>query len=167
VVDALSRNILDFASKNIRGYTLPDALPFTIPVLDLIVEPYAPSASPDTLASAFVEPSSLVQDRTNVGSDECILTDLVALVATPFPDRDGIATAQRTDAFFGPILSALKHTSSFRSPIGNDYAISGDLLYKLPSVSTSKYNQGPTVSSQFNGGFFVQELPQLPSWRPF
>jgi hypothetical protein len=58
----------------------------------------------DTLASAFVEPSSLVQDRTNTGSDECGPTDLVASVATDFPDRNGIATAQRTDAFFGPIF---------------------------------------------------------------
>jgi hypothetical protein len=87
-------------------------------MLELIVEPYAPFASPDTLASAFVETSSLVQDRTNAGSDECVLTDLVASVATAFPDCDGIATAQRTAAFFGPILSALEHTSSVRSSIG-------------------------------------------------
>jgi Integrase zinc binding domain len=111
-------------------------------MLELIVELYTPFASPDTLTSAFVEPSSLVQDRTNAGSDECVLTDLVASVATVFPDRDGIATAQRADAFFGPILSApLEHTPSVRSSIGNDYAISGDLLYKLPSGSKSKYNQ--------------------------
>jgi hypothetical protein len=118
-------------------------LPSTIlaPILELIVEPYAPFASADTLASAFVEPSSLVQYRTKAGSDECILTDLVASVATAFPDRDDIATAQRADAFFGPILSALDHTLSVRSPIGNDYTISGDLSYKLPSGSTSKYNQ--------------------------
>jgi RNase H-like domain found in reverse transcriptase len=143
VADVLSRIILNFASKNTRGYTLPDTLPSTIiaPMLELIVEPYTPFASPDTLASDFVEPSSLVQDRTNAGSDECFLTDLVAAVATVFPDRDGIATAQRADAFFGPILSTLEHTPSVRSPIGNDYAISGDLLYKLPSGSTSKYNQ--------------------------
>jgi hypothetical protein len=62
-------------------------------MLELIVEPYAPFASPDTLTSAFAEPSSLVQDRTNAISDECVLTDLVASVATAFPDRDGIATA--------------------------------------------------------------------------
>jgi hypothetical protein len=91
-------------------------------MLELILKPYVPFDSPDTLASAFVEPSSLVQDRTNAGSDECVLTDLVASVATAFPDRDEIATAQRTDAFFGPILSALEHTSSVRSSIGNDYA---------------------------------------------
>jgi hypothetical protein len=140
VADALLRIILDFASKNTRGYTLRDTLPATIlaPMLELIVEPYAPYASPDTLASAFVEPSSLVQDRTNAGSDECVLTDLVYLVATNFPDRDGIATAQRADAFFGPILSALERTPSVLPPIGNNYAISGDLLYKLPSGSTSK-----------------------------
>jgi RNase H-like domain found in reverse transcriptase/Integrase zinc binding domain len=143
VADALSRIILDFASKDTRGYTLPNTLPSTIlaPMLELIVEPYAPFATPDTLASVFVEPSLLVQGRTNAGSDECVLTDLVASVATVFPDRDGIATAQCTDAFFGPILSALEHTSSIRSSIGNDYAISGDLVYKLPSGSTSKYNQ--------------------------
>jgi hypothetical protein len=66
---------------------LPDTLPSTIlaPMLELVVEPCAPFASPDTLASAFVEPSSLVQDRTNAGSDECVLTDLVASVATVFP----------------------------------------------------------------------------------
>jgi hypothetical protein len=110
-------------------------------MLELIVEPYAPFASPNTLASAFAKPSSLVQGRTNAGSDECVLTDLVPSVATVFPDRDGIATEQCTDAFFGPILSALKHTSSVRSSIGNDYAISGDLLYKLPSGSASKHNQ--------------------------
>jgi hypothetical protein len=110
-------------------------------MLEVIVKPYVPFASPDTLASAFVESRSLVQDRTNAGSDECVLTDLVALVATAFPNRDGIATAQRADEFFGPILSALEHTPSVRSPIGNDYAISDDLLYKLPSGSTPKYNQ--------------------------
>jgi hypothetical protein len=132
VADALSRIILDFASKNTRGYTLPDTLPSTVlaPMLELIVEPHAPFASPNTLASAFVEPISLVQDRHNAGSDECVSTDLVASIATVFLDRDGIATAQRTDAFFGPIFSALEHTSSDRSSIGNDYAISGDLLYK-------------------------------------
>jgi hypothetical protein len=81
-------------------------------MLEQIIEPYAPFASPHTLASAFVEPSSLVQDRTNDGSDHCVLTDQVASVATAFPDRDGTATAQRADAFFGPILSALEHTSS-------------------------------------------------------
>jgi hypothetical protein len=96
-------------------------------MLELIVELYAPFAPPDTLASAFVEPSSLVQDRTSAGSDECVLTDLVASVATAFPERDVIATTQRTDALFGPIISALGHSSSVRSPIGNDYAISGDL----------------------------------------
>jgi hypothetical protein len=110
-------------------------------MLELIVEPYAPFASPDTLASAFVEPISLVQDRTNAGSDECVLTDLRASVATAFPDRDGIATAQRADSFFGPILLAIEHTPSVRSSIGNDYAISGDLLYKLPCGYASKYNQ--------------------------
>jgi hypothetical protein len=143
VADALSRIILDFASKNTSGYTLPDTLPSSIlaRMLELIVEPYAPFASPDTLASAFAEPSSLVKDRTNTGSDECVLTDLVPSVVTAFPDRDGIATAQRADAFFWPILLALEHTSSVRSSIGNDYAISGDLLYKLPSGHTSKYNQ--------------------------
>jgi hypothetical protein len=85
---------------------LPDTLPYIIlaPMLELIVEPYAPLDSPDTLASAFVEPSFLVQDRTNAGSDECVPTDLIASVATAFPDRDGIVTAQHTDAFFGPIL---------------------------------------------------------------
>jgi hypothetical protein len=74
VADALSRIILDFASKNTRGYTLPDTLPSTIlaPMLELIVEPYAPFASLDTLASAVVKPSFLVQDRTNAGSDECV-----------------------------------------------------------------------------------------------
>jgi hypothetical protein len=97
-------------------------------MLELIVEPYAPFASPDTVASAFVEPSSLVRDRTNAGSDECVLTDLAAIVATDFPDREGIATAQRTDVFFGSILSALESTSAVRPCIGNDYAISGDLL---------------------------------------
>jgi RNase H-like domain found in reverse transcriptase len=51
-------------------------------------ELYAPCASPDTLVSVFVEPSSLVQDRTNAGSDECVLTNLIASVATTFPDRD-------------------------------------------------------------------------------
>jgi hypothetical protein len=143
VADALSRIILDFASKNIIGYTLPDTQPSTIlaPMLELIVEPYAPFASPDTLPSAFVEPSSLVQDRTNAGTDACGLTDLKASVATALHDRDVIATAQRADAFFGPILSALEHNSSVRSSIGNDYAISDDLLYKLPSGSASKYNQ--------------------------
>jgi hypothetical protein len=99
-------------------------------MLELIVEPYAPVDSLDTLASAFVEPRSLVKDRTNSGSDECVLTDLVASVATAFPNRDEIATALHADAFLGPILSALEHTSSARSSIGNDYAISGDLLYK-------------------------------------
>jgi hypothetical protein len=101
VADALSRIMLDFAAKNTRGYTLPDTLPSTIlaPMLELIVEPYAPLTSLDTLASAFVEPSSLVQDRTNAGSDKCVLTDLVASVATAFPDRDGISTAQRADSF--------------------------------------------------------------------
>jgi hypothetical protein len=66
---------------------LPDTLPPTTLayMLELIVEPYAPVASPCTLASAFVEPSSLVQDLTNACSDECVLTDLVALVATAFP----------------------------------------------------------------------------------
>jgi hypothetical protein len=93
------------------------------------------------LASVSVEPSSLVQDRTTASSDECVLTDLVDSVATVFPDRDGIATAQRTDAFFGPTLSALKHTSYVRTSIGNDYAISGDLLCKQPSGSTSNYYQ--------------------------
>jgi hypothetical protein len=82
----------------------------------------------------------LVQDRTHAGSDECVLTDLVASVATAFPDRDEIATAQRADAFFGTIQD-LEHTPSVRSSIGNDYAISGDLLYKLPSGSTYNYNQ--------------------------
>jgi hypothetical protein len=77
-------------------------------MLELIVEPYALFASPDTLASAFVETSSLVQDRTNTASDECVLTDQLASVATDFPDRDGIATAQRTDAFCAPIPSALE-----------------------------------------------------------
>jgi Integrase zinc binding domain len=143
VADELSRIILDFSSKNTRGYTLPDTLPSTIlaPMLELIVEPYAPFDSQDTLASAFIEPSSLVQDRTNVGFDDCVLTDLVASVATVFPERDEIATAQRADAFFGPIHSALEHTPSVVSPIGNEYAISGDQLNKLPSGSTSKYNQ--------------------------
>jgi Integrase zinc binding domain len=141
--DALSRTILDFASKNTTGYTLSDTLPSTILayMIELIVEPYAPFASPDTLASAFVEPSSLVQDRNNAGSDENVLTDLVASVATAFPDRDRIATAQRADAFFGPILSALEHNPSVRSPLDNDYAISGNLLYKQFSRSTSKYTQ--------------------------
>jgi hypothetical protein len=69
------------------------------------------------------------------------MSDLVASVATAFTDRDGIATARRTDAFFEPILSAQEHTPSVRSSFGNDYAISGKLLYKLPSGSTSKYNQ--------------------------
>jgi hypothetical protein len=101
---------------------LPDTLPFSIlaPTLELIVESYALFASPDTLAFAFVEPNSLVQDRTNAGSDECVLTDLVAAVAAAFPDRNRIATAQRAGAFFGPILSALEHTSSVRYSIGND-----------------------------------------------
>jgi Integrase zinc binding domain len=111
------------------------------PMIELIVEPYAPFASPDTLASAFVEPSSLVQDRTNAGFDECVPTDLVASVATDFPDRNGIATAQRIDSFFAPILSALEHTPSVRSSIEKNYAISGTLLHKLPSGSTSKYSQ--------------------------
>jgi hypothetical protein len=84
-------------------------------MLELIAKPYAPFASADPLASAFVEPSSMVKDRTNAGSGECAPIDVVAFVATAFPDRDGIATAQRTDALFGPILSALKHTSSVRS----------------------------------------------------
>jgi hypothetical protein len=84
---------------------------------------------------------TLVQDRANADSDECVSTDLVASVATAFTDRDGIATARRTDAFFEPILSAQEHTPSVRSSFGNDYAISGKLLYKLPSGSTSKYNQ--------------------------
>jgi hypothetical protein len=104
---------------------LPDTLPSIIlaPVLQLIVKPYPPFASPDTLASAFVEPPSLFQDRTNAISDECVLTDLVASVA----ERDGIATAQHVDAFFGQILSALENTPSVRSSIGNYYAISSDL----------------------------------------
>jgi hypothetical protein len=72
VADALLRIILAFASKNTRGYFLPGTLPYTIlvPMLELIVYPYAPFATRDTFASAFVEPSSLVQDRTNAGSDE-------------------------------------------------------------------------------------------------
>jgi hypothetical protein len=96
VADGLSRIILDFASKNTIGYTLPDTLPSTIlsPMLEIIAKPYAPFASPDTLASVFLEPISLVQDRTNADSDECVLTDLVASVATAFPDRDVVATAQ-------------------------------------------------------------------------
>jgi Integrase zinc binding domain len=145
VADALSRIILDFASKNTRGYTLPDSLPSAIlaPMLELqIVEPYAPFVSLDTLASAFVEPSSLVQDRTNAGSDECVLNDLVASVATDFPDRDGIATAQRADAFFwANTFSPRTHPVCPLSYWKNDYAISGDLLYKLASGTTSKYNE--------------------------
>jgi RNase H-like domain found in reverse transcriptase len=41
VADALLRIILDFASKTIRGYTLPDTLPSTILslMLEFIVEP--------------------------------------------------------------------------------------------------------------------------------
>jgi hypothetical protein len=140
VAGALLRIILDFASENTKGYTLPNTLPSTVlaPMLESIVELCGPFASPDTLGSAFVEPSSLVQDRTNVGSDECVLIDLVASVATAFPDLDGTATAQCTYAFFGPILSALEHTPSVRSSIGNDYAISGNLSYKLLCGSTSK-----------------------------
>jgi hypothetical protein len=48
VADALSRIILDFASKGTRGYTLPDILPSTILVSmpELIVEPCASFASP-------------------------------------------------------------------------------------------------------------------------
>jgi hypothetical protein len=168
VTDALSRIILDFASKNTRGYALPDTLPSTIlaPMLELIVEPYALFASTDTLASPFVEPSSLVQDRTNAGSDECVLTDLVASVATAFPDRDGIATAQRADAYFGPILSVLEHTSSVRSSIGNDYT-SAVTCYIKYLVALRPNIIRPTVRSQFNGGFFVLALPQLLSWRTF
>jgi hypothetical protein len=166
VADAISRIILDFAFKNTRGDTLQDILTFIIlvPMLELIVEPCAPFASPDTVAFAFVEPSSLVPDRTNAGSDECVLTELVASFATDFPDRDGIATAQSVDAFFGPILSALEHTSSVRSSHGNDYEISGDQVYKLLSDSTSKHTQARLCVSN---SIVVSLRPQLLSWRPF
>jgi hypothetical protein len=110
-------------------------------ILELIIEPYAPFSTPDILTSALVETSSLVHDRTNTGSDECVLTDLAAPVAAVFPDRGGIAMSQSTDAFFGPILSALEHTSSVRSRIRNDNAISSILLYKIHSGSMSKYIQ--------------------------
>jgi hypothetical protein len=55
VADALSRSILDFASKNTRVYTLLDTLPSTILafMLELIVEPYEPFASLDTLGFCF------------------------------------------------------------------------------------------------------------------
>jgi hypothetical protein len=54
-------------------------------MLELIVEPYAPFASPDTLASAFVEHSLWYRIQLTHHSDECDLTDLVASVATVFP----------------------------------------------------------------------------------
>jgi hypothetical protein len=110
--------------------------------------------------------TTVVRGFANAGSDECVPTDLVASVATAFPDRDGIAMAQRTDPFLGPILSALERTSSVRSSIGNDYAISGNLLYELLSGSTSNIPR-LAVRSQFNSGLFVQALPRLLSWRPF
>jgi hypothetical protein len=66
------------------------------------------------------------------------------------------------DASFGPILSALDTPILSRSSIGNDYAISDNLLCKLPRGSPkSKYTQARPVCSQFNGGLFVQALPQL------
>jgi hypothetical protein len=108
-------------------------------MIELIVEPYVPLPSPNTLTSAFVEPSYLVQDRTNAGSDDCVPTDPVASVATVFADLDGTATTLRTNAFFGPILLALEHTSSVRSSIADDYSISGNLLRKPPGGSTSKH----------------------------
>jgi hypothetical protein len=118
VADSLSRIILDFASKNTRGYTLPDTLPSTIlaPMLELIVEPYAPFApfvSPDTLTSAFVEPSSLVQDRTNAGSDECVLTDLVASAATASSGGD-TTTARKPRGRGRPLGSGNKKKSTTR-----------------------------------------------------
>jgi hypothetical protein len=127
----------------------------------------APFAPPDTLACAFVEPSSLVQGRTNASSDERVPTDLVASDTTAFPDRDGIAPARRTNTFLGPILSALDHPSSVLASVGNDYAISGNLYYKLPGGSTSNSNQArlcvlksmvnPLFNQYYNstlGGYF-------------
>jgi hypothetical protein len=102
IPETYSRFILDFAFKNIRGYALPDVLPSTIldPMLKLIVDPYAPFAAFDSLASAFVETISLVQDLTKADSDEDVPNNLVALVAIASPNCDIFAKAQRKDAFF-------------------------------------------------------------------
>jgi Integrase zinc binding domain len=60
---------------------------------------------------------------------------VASITPTDFADRDGIATAQRTDPLFASIITALESTAPSKST-RNECALSGGLLVRLPNGST-------------------------------
>jgi hypothetical protein len=118
VPDALSRVILEFASKYTRRTTTSEhPIAALTPVLELVVEPQAPYDSKDDVAVSYGSLANLDDVHHGAASDRRASIDHVASITpTEFPDRDGIATAP----------SKLTR---------NEYALSGGLLVRLPNGS--------------------------------
>jgi hypothetical protein len=105
-------------------------------VLELVVETQAPYDSTDDVAISYDSLANLDDIHHGAASDKRAPIDHVASMAPKnFPDRDGIATAQRTDPSSASIITSLESTAPSKLT-RNEYALSDGLLVRLPNRST-------------------------------